>query len=145
MDLGERAARAQATLDAWKGKPFRMGVRDCARMTASHLRRMGHQVKLPASGSYASERSGKKALAARGFTDLIEAMDSFGFERIAPAFRVAGDVVAIPTESALGCLTIALGSERVAGYQEDAAGAQVLQPLEYVAAWRIPIRSGSEI
>ncbi|MGI4730929.1 MAG: DUF6950 family protein [Janthinobacterium lividum] len=51
-EMEHRVAAAQATLDAYKGKPFRWGRCDCARIAASHLRRMGHQVRLPAAGSY---------------------------------------------------------------------------------------------
>lgn len=138
-ELVKRVAAAQATLNAVKDKPFRLGRNDCARMTAGHLRRMGHAVKLPASGSYASLRGAVKALAARGFADLPAAMDGMGFERIAPAAALPGDVMALPAESPIGCLVVVLNNGRAVGFLEDVVGGAVIQPVEYVAAWRVPI------
>lgn len=132
-----KAAAAQSTLDRFKDRPFRFSRNDCARLVAYHLRKLGHQVKLPASGSYASARSAARELEARGFASLREAIDSFGFERIAPAAVIAGDIVALPGEGVLGALTVSLGGGRVIGYHQDATGAVVMQPVEYEAAWRV--------
>jgi len=131
-----RTRAAQATLDQWSIRSMRLGTADCVRMTASHLRRLGHTVKLPASGSYRTVRSALKALEARGHTSLADALDAMGLERIAPASAIVGDVLALPAEDKLGALVVALGNGRVVGYHADAIGAAVLQPLEYVAAWR---------
>lgn len=139
IELDERVRRAQATLDGVKGKPFRLGRQDCVRMTAGHLRRMGHPVILPPSGSYGSLRGAKKALAARGYADLVAAMDGMGFDRISPAAALPADVLALPAESPIGCLAIVLTNGRAAGFLEDVVGGAVIQPVEYVAAWRIPL------
>ncbi|MBB3691448.1 DUF6950 family protein [Sphingomonas sp. BK580] len=140
-ELVQRVNAAQATLDAVRDKPFRLGRNDCARMVAGHLRRMGHRVKLPASGSYASLRGAVKALAARGYADLPAAMDAMGFERVAPAAALPADVLALPAESPIGCLAVVLNNGRACGFVEDAVGAAVIQPVAYVAAWRIPIKA----
>ncbi|TCP30688.1 hypothetical protein [Sphingomonas sp. BK235] len=140
-ELVRRVAAAQATLNGARDKPFRLGRNDCARMVAGHLRRMGHQVRLPTSGSYASLKGAVKALAARGYADLPAAMDGMGFERIAPAAALPGDVLALPAESPIGCLAVVLNNGRACGFVEDAVGAAVIQPVEYVAAWRIPIKA----
>ncbi len=132
-----KVAAAQATLDRFKDVPLRLGRNDCARMAAFHLRKLGHKVKLPASGSYASVKAARRELQARGYETLIEAMDGFGFERIAPAAAIAGDIVALPGEGPLGALTVSMGNGRVIGYHQDAAGAVVMQPVDYVAAWRV--------
>lgn len=140
-ELERRVAIAQATLDAVKDKPFRLGRNDCARMTAAHLRQMGYQVKLPASGSYASLRGAVKALAERGYASLVEALDDMTFERVAPAAALPGDIVALPAASPIGCLAVVLSNGRACGFFEDAVGAVVIQPVEYEAAWRVPVRS----
>jgi hypothetical protein len=132
-----KVAAAQATLDRFKDAPLRLGRNDCARMVAFHLRKLGHRIKLPPSGSYASVRSARRELGKLGFDTLEQALDSFGFERIAPAEAVAGDVIMLPANTELGSLTVAMGNGRTCGWHEDAVGAVVLQPLEYVAAWRI--------
>lgn len=137
QEMIARVAAAQATLDQWKGKPFKLGRADCVRVAASHLRRMGHRVKLPPAGSYGTPRSALKALKDRGFASLAEAMDGAGFDRIAPAAALPGDIVAIPGDMDIGCLTVAMSNGRVAGFHEDCVGVEVLQPTEYVAAWRV--------
>nr|WP_047170076.1 hypothetical protein [Sphingomonas sp. Y57] len=134
-----RLNAAQATLDEFKGKPFRLGERDCVRMVAAHLRRLGYQVKLPPRGSYRTVRAARKALADRGFADLCAAVDAHGLERIPPAAAVVGDIIACPGTDEFGpALHVALSNGRTVAYHEDLAGAGVLQPVEYVAAWRAP-------
>lgn len=136
-DLVSRVGAAQATLDQWRGKPFKLGRADCARVAASHLRRSGRKVKLPASGSYGTVRSAMKKLAELGYADMLDALDKLGLERIPPAAALPGDLIAIPTGSPLGCITVVLSNGRVAGYHDDVVGLEVLQPVEYVAAWRV--------
>jgi hypothetical protein len=131
-----KVAAAQATLDRFKDVPLRLGRNDCARMVAYHLRKLGHQVKLPASGSYASARSARREMSKLGYETLEQALDSFGFERIPPAAAVVGDVLMLPATE-LGSLTVAMGNGRVSGYHEDAKGAVVMQPVAWIAAWRV--------
>jgi len=136
-DLVRRRDATQATVDAWKGKPFRLGYADCVRLAASHLRRMGRKVRLPAQGSYRTLRSAEKELAKRGYADLPAALDDMGLERIAPAAALPGDIIAIPSEHKIGCLMVAVGNGRAIGFHEDVDGAEILQPVEYVGAWRV--------
>ncbi|UYY60100.1 DUF6950 family protein [Sphingomonas sp. S2-65] len=129
---------AQAILDAWRNRPLRLGTNDCVRMIAAHLRKLGRKVKLPPSGSYRTVASATKALKAAGFASVGEALDALGLERIAPAAAVAGDIIQMPAVDSLGAFAIALGNGRVVAYHEAiGGGVQVLQPLEYVAAWRV--------
>jgi hypothetical protein len=137
--LVRRAAATQATRDEWWERPHRYGLADCVRMTASHVRRLGHQVKLPPEGSYRGERTATLKLQARGWNSLAEAMDAHGFERIPPAAALVGDVIEMPGEpGGFTALTIALGNGRVLGWHPDAPkGACVMQPEQTLAAWRI--------
>lgn len=138
-EMIRRVAAAQATLDQFKVRRLRLGLNDCVRMTAAHLRRFGYTVKLPATGAYRSRAKAEQLLADRGYADLGDALDALGLERIAPAAARVGDIVQLPAVDALGALTIALGNGRVAGYHADVpkGGAVVMQPREYVAAWRV--------
>ena len=107
-EIERRVATAQATLDRFKDRPMRLGRNDCVRMAAFHLRKLGHRVVLPPSGAYASVRSGLRELEARGYKCLADALDSFGFARIAPAAAVPSDILMLPAVDRLGALVIAL-------------------------------------
>ena len=132
-----RVAAAQATLARFKDHPLKLGVRDCVRMTAFHLRELGYKVKLPPSGSYRTRAKALELLAGRGYANLAQALDDLGLERIAPAFATVGDIIQMPATDELGALTIALTNGRVIGYHEHAAGAVVMQPKLFEGAWRV--------
>lgn len=136
-ELLRRQQATQATVDAWRGRKFRLGHADCVRLAADHLRRMGRPVRLPAKGSYATLIGAQKALAKRGYADLPAALDDLGLERIAPAAALPGDIIALPSEHAIGCLMVAVGNGRAVGFLEDYDGAEIIQPVEYAGAWRV--------
>lgn len=137
--LVRRVKAAQSTRDEWWEQPHHYGHADCARMAASHLRRMGYKVRLPPEGSYASQRTARMKLKAMGAETLADALDSMGFKRIAPAATLVGDIIELPGAAGdLSALTIALGNGRVLGWHPDAPkGACVMQPTEWLAAWRV--------
>lgn len=147
-----RARAAQATLDEWKTRAFRLGEADCARLAASHLRRLGHRIKLPAARSYRTVKSAEAALDKLGLATMVDALDALGFERIAPACALVGDIIQMPSDpdravvsSRLASLTVAMGNGRVLGWHPDApAGAVVMQPLQMVAAWRCEPKGGKQ-
>ena len=136
-EMVARVAAAQATLDRFKDAPFALGKNDCARMVAFHLRKLGVAVKLAKAGSYSSALGGRRALKRLGFGSLAEAVDAHGLLRIPPAAAAVGDLLELPAEDSFGALGVALGNGRVLAYHQDATGAVVVQPLEYVAAWRV--------
>lgn len=135
--LLRRVEVAQGTLDRFRDKPFQWGTRDCSRMVAAHLRAMGYKVKLPPAGSYRSLRGATRALAAAGFGTVGEALDALGLLRIPPAAALPGDIIEWPSENHLAALGIAVGNGRMVGFHPDARGATVLQPVEFVSAWRV--------
>lgn len=133
----KRVAATARTKAAFEGKPWKPGRYDCGQMTRRHLIHMGKPLKVAAkAGTYHSVRGAIAALKRIGYSSLIELMDDH-FERVAPAAAWTGDVIAMPGLEGPGALAVALGGGRVLGYHEDAAGAVVLQPSEYVAAWRV--------
>jgi hypothetical protein len=133
-----RVAYTRKTKAAFHGKPFRLGTRDCLRMFAWHVRQFGYTVRLPRQGAYRTEKTARRLLEAHGFSDLAAAIDSLGLARIAPARALPGDIIMIPAEGALGgSIQIYLGNGRTLGYHQDCRDAVVLQPVEYLAAWRI--------
>ncbi|WP_174291000.1 DUF6950 family protein [Sphingomonas bacterium] len=138
--LDRRVAATQQLLDDWKGRPFDWKAKQhCVRMVAEHLRRMGYTPPLAKAGAYSSALGARRAMKRVGVDTLSEAVDLMSFPRIAPAAALVGDIVELPGEDP-GALAVALGNGRVLGWHPDADGAVVVQPLEYVAAWRVDPR-----
>lgn len=137
-EMLKRQKVAQAVVDRFKGKPFQYGKNDCARLAAMALRKMGHRSPMAQAGIYHSPLGAVRAMNRLGHADLATALDSIGLERIAPAAALPADLILIPGEGAFGgALVMAVGNGRVIGYHEDCVGAEVLQPVEYLAAWRL--------
>lgn len=136
-DLEKLAAAARATRARFAKPAMRLGHHDCVRMTAFHLRQLGYQVRLPPAGAYRTVPVAMRLLRQRGFDDLAAALDATLGERIAPAQARIGDIIMIPAEGPFGGTPqIYVGNGRTFGYHQEVKGAAVLQPLEYVAAWR---------
>lgn len=138
--LAQRDA-AQATLDQFIGKPFEWGRYDCAKMVIFHLRQLGISLSISKAGRYSTAIGAVRAVKRLNFSTLAEVLDDRGLVRIPPASRIAGDIVEIPGTEGPGSLTISVGNGRVFGYHEALVGADVLQPLEMLAAWR-PLANG---
>lgn len=138
IEMVRRQAAAQAAVDRFRGVPFAYGKNDCVRMAVFALRRMGHRPDLGRAGTYCSAKGAVRALNRAGFASLAEAMDGQHLPRIAPAAALPGDLVMIPAEGPFdGALTMAVGNGRVLGYHQDLVGADILQPVQYLAAWRL--------
>lgn len=138
--LERRVAITQATLDAWKDRPFDWNGSHCIRLAADHLRAMGYRPPLSRGGSFKTALAARAALRRAGVATLVEAVDLMKLPRIAPAAALPGDLVAMPGEAPFEALAVAVGNGRVLGFHQDAEGAIVQQPREYVAAWRVEPR-----
>lgn len=135
--LLKRKAAADAVMKRFRGVPFQYGKYDCARLAALVLRKMGHRSPMAKAGIYHSAVGAARAMKRLGHFDLAAAIDGVGLQRIAPAAALPADLVLIPGEGPFGgALVMAVGNGRVLGYHEDCVGAEVLQPVEYLAAWR---------
>lgn len=139
-EIEKRVAAAQATLDRFKDRPFNWGDADCGLMIAFHLRQLGIRPKLAKAGSWTSPLSARRSLRRLGAETMPQWADS-RFKRIPPAAALVGDLIELPGDHELGALTIAMGNGRVLGFHEAAIGAAVLQPVEFVAAWRVKVKS----
>ncbi len=138
IEMIRRQQAAQAAVDRFKGEPWELGKNDCVRMAAFVLRKMGHRPQLGKAGSYKTGAGSLLALKRAGYDTLAAALDGLGLERVAPAAARVADIVMIPGEAPLdGALTIAVGNGRVLGYHEDLVGADILQPVQFIAAWRL--------
>ena len=138
IEMIRRQQAAQAAVDRFKGQPWQLGKNDCVRMAAFVLRKMGHRPQLGKAGTYSTGAGALRALKRAGFDTLAEALDALGLERIPPAAARVADIVMIPAgEPFDGALTIAVGNGRVLGFHENSSAAEVLQPVEVIAAWRL--------
>lgn len=138
IEMIRRQQAAQAAVDRFKGQSWELGKNDCVRLAAFVLRRMGHRPQLGKAGSYTTSTGALRALKRAGYDTLGSALDGLGLERVAPAAARVADIVMIPGEAPLdGALTIAVGNGRVLGFHEDIGTADILQPVEFLAAWRL--------
>ena len=125
------------TMAKFKDAPFKWGSADCSRLVAFHLKGAGYKVAVAKGGSYKSLLGARRALARCGYSTIGEALDAIGLPRIPPAAALEGDIIEVPSENSLGSLTIFVGNGRVIGWHPDAEGAAILQPVDYVSAWRV--------
>lgn len=131
----KRAAAAAACVERFQGKAFELGKRDCVKLACHALHTMGVAVPPVKGAAYTSKAGALKALRRTGFAGLVEAVDSLGLERIAPARATAGDIVALPCDSPFGAvLTVAIGNGVVLGFQNGIGCA--IRPTAWLAAWR---------
>jgi len=121
----------------FNGKTYKPGTRDCARLAAHAMHKMGVAVPLLKGVKYTTEAGAAKALKRMGFASLMEAVDALGLKRIGPASTLPGDIVALPTEAgAFGCgLMVKADNGRVIGFADGVCG--VFEPLKFIAAWRV--------
>ncbi|WP_374274430.1 hypothetical protein [Brevundimonas sp.] len=93
MILVKRKAATQAVINRFNGALFEWGKADCVQLTRACLVGLGHSDPLPRK-RYGAPRTAKKLFRDSGFTNLVEAMDSLGLEKIGAAETLPGDIVA---------------------------------------------------
>nr|WP_179406577.1 hypothetical protein [Novosphingobium marinum] len=124
-------------MERFRGKCFAFGSVDCAKMTAFHLRQLGHKVRLSKAGQYRSLKGAVGALKRLGYDTLPDAMDGHGFARIAPAFCLIGDIVSVRSEHPIGALAIAAGNGNFLGFHESHEMPTIMLIPEIETAWRV--------
>lgn len=137
--LERRVAAAQSTLDAYRDRPLVWGAHDCARLAAHALRQLGLPTPLAKFGRYSTAMGAARALKRRGFNDLGEVLDEMGFPRIPPAASLPADIFGLLAEGGGVALAVALSNGRAVGFLDldGRAVAGVIQPHDYLAAWRV--------
>lgn len=135
-----RAAATQACMDRFAFKPVDPGVRDCGKLAAHDLHKMGRSAKLINASRHTSWTGALRYLERNGFASLVDLVDRMGLERIPPAAALPADIVALPAEegSPFGCsLTVALDNGRVLGLNAASGVIEPLIPHMFVCAWRV--------
>lgn len=133
MNLIEKVAATQKTVDKFKGREFDEGKADCIQLVLLHARHCGRRIKIP---KYRDWESAARVLRKLGFRTLGEAMDHY-FTRIDRVEVMVGDIVEMPGTNGFSGLSVAVGNGRVLGFYEEVPHADILQPLIVTGAWRI--------
>ncbi len=142
MKLFERVTATQRTIDDHLHKPFIWGELDCAILATNHLANLGYTTRLKEAGNYRTELGAIRALKRLGYNDLADIGDAMGFERIAPAAALVGDIVGLRggTEArewtAIG---VCVGNGRVIAFADAGNGPRCeWGPIEACKiAWRV--------
>lgn len=135
--LVRRQKAVEATKARFAGKSFAWGSADCAKMVAFHLKQLGIKVRLSKAGQYKTALGAKGALKRMGYATLPEAMDGHGFERIAPAFALIGDVVSFASDHEIGALGLAVGNGNMLAFHESLPQPVVMTMGQIDTAWRV--------
>ncbi|OLF81284.1 hypothetical protein AWH62_01000 [Maricaulis sp. W15] len=134
----KRQRAAQAALDSFLGRPQTWGRHDCAKLIGFTLHQLGVGLPLMKGVRYRSEAGAIRALRRLDLPGLAEGVDQAGLTRIAPARAWLADIVALPAPEPFGAsLMINVGNGRLLGLNDGHF--VVLQPTQYLAAWRVPV------
>lgn len=133
-----------ACYDRFNDKPLDLSARrDCVRLAAHAMRKMGVATPILKGLDYRSELGAAKALKQLGHADLVEAMDALGFVRIAPAMTWQADIVALPSRDSgpfrYGLSVVhTAGAGRLIGVLPNGRFGAFAPEMKLVtAAWRI--------
>ena len=143
MDLIARVDATQKTIDHWLDAVFVWGASDCGQMVGSHLEALGFKTPLGNAGNYTTELGAKRVMRKLGASSMEDFLDKLGFERIAPASALTGDVVGFPGGSegkewtALG---VHVGTDKIVGFAAAGDEAAIVRagPVSVcTVAWRV--------
>lgn len=140
MNLPERVNLTQETINEFQGQDFKWGEYDCGLLAARHLDRLGiktpyHNEDGEIAVSYRSESGAKKFLIKTGHRSMEAVIDGLGFERIAPASVLPGDLVALPGEGDWMALGVALSNGKALAFAFGVCQAGAASACEI--AWRV--------
>lgn len=136
--LVRRQRAVQATMERFRGRAFAFGSVDCAKLAAFHLKQMGHKVRLSKAGQYKTLRGATAALRRLGYDTLPDAMDGHGFERIAPASALMGDIVTFACDHPIGALGVVAGNGNMLCFHELHDQPVIMTMGAIDVAWRVP-------
>lgn len=137
--LIKRERAVAATLEAFGGKLLDFKSRDCVRMVKYSLHHRGLGVPLLKGLRYRTEEGAGRALEKLGLSGLDDGVDRAGLTRIPPALAWIGDIVALPAPAPFAAsLMIYVGNGRLFGVAPGERRFAVIEPAEFLAAWRTP-------
>lgn len=150
MESITRQKAAQAVTDAFILQDFQWGERDCLKLALAAVEAAG--LAVPDLPKYSTELGAAKALKKADHADLVAAIDSLGFARVAPMAAWPCDIIAIEgDETVLGGWTLgmAIGGNRALSFVAHAdrhfcdeldlfdLGVNAVKAGKTVLAWRV--------
>jgi hypothetical protein len=136
----KRQAATQACMDRFAFQPVHPGRRDCGKLAAHAMHKMGRSAKLLNASRHTTFAGALRYLKRTGFADLVALMDATGLERIAPAARLPADIIAMPSAEGdgFGCsLAVALDNGRILALNPASGLIEPMEPHLFVCAWRV--------
>lgn len=139
----ERVEATQKTIDYWLGQDFEWGVADCGQMVGWHLETAGYSTPLKDARAYSTDIGAKRAMKALGADSMEDFIDRLGFERIAPASAIVGDVIGLPggtEDDQWTALGVHAGQDRILAFaaaQGEVARVHSGQASVATVAWRV--------
>lgn len=141
IEIIQRVQAVQTAIDDHFEKPLDFKVHDCIRLVQTTMTVMGHD-SITKGHSYSSETGAKRALLKAGFSNLVEAIDSLGLRRIAPAEALGADVLAYEADSFGGfCLGVAMGDGQALAYADGVCKQGPVALASF--AWRVHVREAN--
>lgn len=144
MNLIERVKATQETIDTFVGLPFEWGVGDCGQLAGQHLEALGIETPLARVAGYTTEIGARRAIRKLDANSMEDVVDALGFERIAPAAALVGDLVGFPggrdEDHAWTALGVHTGGDRIIGFADPdgSGGACHWGPVSIcTVAWRV--------
>lgn len=138
--LDIRVAAAEATMAAFAGQTFGWGRFDCVRLAAHVLRGLGYRPRLSRGGRYSSALGAAKALKRTGFASIEEALDALGLARLPCSYAMAGDIVALPSNSSMLALGVVIAPGHVLAFSPHDNLCRVATPAarDILTLWSAP-------
>ena len=143
MELIARVIGTQKTSDKWLDQDFKWGTADCGQMVGDHLDSLGFTSPLSKAKPYKTELGARRVMKKLGASSMEDFLDQLGFDRIAPAAALPGDIVGFPggtDDHEWTALGIHVGGDKIAGFAAaDGENAIVrIGPVSVcTVAWRV--------
>ena len=135
--LERRHAAIEATMARYRDKPFQWGKVDCAKITAFHLKKLGHKILISKAGSYQSALGAARALRRLGYSTLPEMADGVGLTQIPHSRMLLGDIAELEGDSPVGAIGLYAGNGNLFCFHEDHPGLVTLAPTNILRAWSV--------
>ncbi len=120
MNLHDRTMKAQLLFNEWHNQPHIWGSLDCAHMAARMVEIITGSKPMADWPAYESEQQAFKAVRAKGFKSLQDAVSSYATPLDGPLFAIAGDIVAIKAKlERMPALGVCLGPDAVLCFYSD--------------------------